>query len=142
MRGLRSGDVCGFGTFGKISAPLSIVGGDKGRRTLTMMVTDSTEDGPRTETRVASVPVSGQTLWLRTDMDFVRDEGRVAYSRDGRKWTGVGDHFPLKFDWRTGTFQGQQFALSCYNARPDGGYIDIDSFTLSPLPEAVEEARP
>ena len=142
MRGLRSGDVCGFGTFGKISAQLSIVGSDKGRRALTMMVTDSTEDGPRTETRVASVPVSGQTLWLRTDMDFVRDEGRVAYSSDGRKWTGVGDHFPLKFDWRTGTFQGQQFALSCYNARPDGGYIDIDSFTLSPLPEAVEEARP
>ncbi|MDE0947243.1 MAG: glycoside hydrolase 43 family protein [Sphingobium sp.] len=142
MSGMRAGDVCGFGTFGKISAQLSVVGGDNGRRALTMKVTDSTEDGPRTDTRVASVPVTGQTLWLRTDMDFVSDEGRVAYSRDGQKWTGVGDSFPLKYDWRTGTFQGQQFAISCYNAKPNGGYINIDSFTLAPLAESAQAARP
>ncbi|WP_242123482.1 glycoside hydrolase 43 family protein [Sphingobium sp. Sx8-8] len=132
---IRAGDICGFGTFGKISAQLSVTRGAGGRRALTMQVTDSTRDGPRTEIRVPSVPISGDRLWLRTDMDFVEAAGRVAYSLDGRRWTEVGGDFPLVYDWRTGTFQGQQFALSCYNQEPSRGWLDIDSFTLSALPE-------
>lgn len=135
--GIRSGDVCGMGSFGKYNAQLSVVGGAKGAKALRMMLTESTKDGPKTDVRVPSVPITGRALWLRTDMDFDTKLGRVAYSLDNAKWTDVGGSFPLAFDWRTGTFQGQQIALSCYNPAPTGGYLDVDSFTLSALSEGV-----
>ena len=31
------------------------------------------------------------------------------------------------FDWRTGTIQGEQYALFCYNPKPSEGYVDVDS---------------
>jgi hypothetical protein len=37
----------------------------------------------------------------------------------------------LVYDWRTGTFQGVQFALSCFNPGAAGGALDVDRFTLS-----------
>ncbi len=133
-KGIRLGDVCGFGSFGKYSAQLSVIGRDKGGKSLRMMLTESTVQGPRTEVRVPNLPIGGHALWLRTDMDFDAKQGRVAYSLDNKKWTEVGGSFPLAFDWRTGTFQGQQIALSCYNPSPNGGHLDIDGFTLMPLP--------
>jgi hypothetical protein len=71
-------------------------------------------------------------------MDFETKQGQLAYSSDNKSWNEAGGAFPLAFDWRTGTFQGQQIALSCYNPAPSGGYLDIDSFTLSPLPEGTQ----
>lgn len=137
LSGIRPGDVCGFGTFGKVSAQLAVTGRADGSRALTMRVTDAAEDGPKTTVREAGIPLRATRLWLRTDTDFVRNIGRVAYSIDGRRWHGVGGSFPLAFDWRTGTFQGVQFALSCYNPRPGGGHLDVDGFTLAALPGGV-----
>ncbi|MET4897177.1 glycoside hydrolase 43 family protein [Sphingomonadaceae bacterium jetA1] len=133
ISGIGEGDVCGFGTFGKISAQLSVLGLPGNRRALTMRVTDATVDGPRTQVREAAIPIAGTRLWLRTDMDFVGHVGRVGYSLDGQRWQDVGGTFPLVYDWRTGTFQGQKFALSCFNPRPGAGRLDVDSFTLAPL---------
>ncbi|KQN92415.1 glycosyl hydrolase [Sphingomonas sp. Leaf231] len=131
-RGLRPGDVCGFGTFGKFAAQLSVVGGQAGRRTLTMRVTEDRADGPHVEVREPGRPVKAHRLWLRTDMDFPAGFATLSYSEDGRRFTPLGGDVPLVFDWRTGTFQGVQFALSCYNpATRAGGWIDIDRFTLS-----------
>lgn len=141
-RGIRPGDICGFGTFGKISAQLAIVGGPDGGRSLRMQVTDATRDGPRTQVRVPSIPLTVDQLYLRTDTDFVTNVGTLAYSLNGREWTEAGGDFPLIYDWRTGTFQGQQFALSCYNAAPNGGHMDIDNFTLSALPVSKTEPSP
>lgn len=136
--GIKSGDICGLGSFGKYNAQLSFVGDEQGARTLRMQLTESTKDGPRTEVPVPAIAISGRTFWLRTDMDFDTKLGRVGYSLDNRHWIDVGTPFPLAYDWRTGTFQGQQIAFSCYNARPQGGYLDIDSFALSPLPAGVQ----
>jgi beta-xylosidase len=137
VSGLRVGDVCGFGTFGKISARLSVVTRPDATRALTMSVTDATEAGPRTQTRVVAIPLAAERVWLRTDTDFTTATGQVAYSVDGRRWTGVGGAFPLRFDWRTGTFQGEQFALFCYNPGGAGGHLDINGFTLSAPPADV-----
>ncbi|MDO7836402.1 glycoside hydrolase 43 family protein [Sphingobium sp. HBC34] len=136
--GIRPGDICGLGTLGKYNAQLSVVGGVRGARALRMQLTGSTTAGPETQVRVPSIPIRGRTLWLRVDMDFNTSQGRTAYSLDNRRWTDVGGSFPLAFDWRTGTFQGQQIALSCYNPAPTGGYLDIDSFTLMTLPAGVQ----
>jgi len=133
LAGIRAGDICGFGTFGKISAQLSVIGQTNGTRALTMRVTDDTINGPKIDVREAAVPIQGNQLWLRTDTEFSKNIGRVGYSLDGKKWTEIGGDFPLAFDWRTGTFQGEQFAISCYNPQSSEGYLDVDSFTLSAL---------
>ncbi|BBF72228.1 glycoside hydrolase family 43 protein [Sphingomonas bisphenolicum] len=138
IAGIKASDICGLGSFGKYSAQISIVGGAKNARSLRMQLTESTKDGPRTQVRVPAIAIAGNSIWLRTDMDFDMKQGHVAYSLDNRKWTEVGGPFPLAFDWRTGTFQGQQIALSCYNSTASGGYVDIDSFTLAPLATGLQ----
>lgn len=129
-RGLTHGDVCGFGMLGKFSAQLSVLGGTS---TLTMRVTEDRKDGPHVEARAADRRFRGTRLWLRTDMDFPAKTAALSYSVDGRRFTPLGGTVPLVFDWQTGTFQGIQFALSCYNPAGKGGWLDVDRFTLSPF---------
>jgi beta-xylosidase len=129
--GIRLGDVCGFGTFGKYSAAIAVVGQPDGSRALSMRVTESTTAGPRTETRVAAIPTKAPRLWLRTEMDFTAATALLSYSEDGKRFTPLGGTVPLVYDWRTGTFQGVQFALSCFNPGGAGGALDVDRFTLS-----------
>lgn len=129
--GIRPGDVCGFGTFGKFSAQIAVIGQPDGSRALSMRVTESTTSGSKTEVRGTAVPTSAPRLWLRTDMDFTAATASLSYSEDGRRFTPLGGTVPLVYDWRTGTFQGVQFALSCFNPGKAGGALDIDRFTLS-----------
>jgi beta-xylosidase len=127
-KALRHGDVCGFGTLGKFSAQLAVLGGTN---TLTMRVTEDRKDGPHVDIREAARHFKGSRLWLRTDMDFPAKQATLSYSEDGRRFTPIGGTVPLVFDWQTGTFQGVQFALSCYNPAGKGGWLDVDRFTLS-----------
>ncbi len=133
---LTPGDRCGFGTLGQYSANVTVTRSDDRRAAVTMEVTEDTIDGPRTEVRGTAALPAGDTLWLRTEMDFTTDQGRVAYSTDGRLWFELGGDFPLAFAWRTGTFQGEQFAVFCYSPGPSKGWIDIDTFRLSALAPA------
>lgn len=122
---LRPGDVCGFGTLGKVNGHIAVHCVDVGKYSLSMNV--MVDDGTN-ETRVAAEPFPGTNLFLRTDLDFVRNKGSCAYSPDERHWTPLGGEFDLAFDWRTGTFQGEQFAIFCYNPNPSDGFVDVDRF--------------
>jgi beta-xylosidase len=122
---LQPGDVCGFGTLGKINGQIAARCGADGRVTLAMNVI--VDAGP-SETRVAAEPIQGHDLYLRCDLDFVRNQGTCAFSRDGARWTTLGGEFDLAFDWRTGTFQGEQFAVFCFSPVESAGYVDIDWF--------------
>ena len=42
--------------------------------------------------------------------------------------TNLGGEFRLAFDWRTGTFQGEQFAIFCFNRNPGNSFVDVDWF--------------
>jgi beta-xylosidase len=128
---LRPGDRCGFGTLGQISASIAASREAGGKPFLTMSVSESTEKGPRIDPRVIREPIAGDALWIGVDADFVGNQGGLSYSLDGRSWKALGGRFPLAFAWRTGTFQGEQFAISCYNPQASAGYLDIDSFVLS-----------
>jgi len=139
LRHLRPGDVCGFGTLGKYSARLAVQCGTDGRRFLHMAVRN---DGVGDEVRVSAQPLSADDVQLRTDLDFTRSMGQCAYSTDGQTWTPIGGEFPLAFDWRTGTFQGEQFALFCYNPSPGDGYVDVDAFTFSDHPDSSAASAP
>lgn len=134
VRRLGEGDRCGFGTLGKFSAYIAVHGGADGRHTLSMRVLEDTREGLEEDLRASGVPAYADNLYLRTDLDFTTDTGRVAYSFDAASWTELGGEFPLAFDWQTGTFQGQQFALFCFNPKPGDGYLDVDEFRLSGRP--------
>lgn len=133
VRNLKPGDQCGLGTLGKYSALLSVNGGSEGRHTLSMrIITDQGQDGPQdVDPRASDINAYADWIYLRARLDFERDQGELSYSFDAEDWTLIGGSFPMAFDWRTGTFQGEQLALFCFNSQPDGGYIDIDQIVLS-----------
>ena len=127
LRGLKPGDVCGFGTLGKANGHIAAECQPDGSVKLAMYVI--VDDGAAV-TRAVTKTIARGDLYLRTSLDFVRNKGACAYSLDGAQWTTIGGEFDLAFDWRTGTFQGEQFAIFCYNSAPGEGYADVDWFTL------------
>ncbi|MFZ0266081.1 glycoside hydrolase 43 family protein [Caulobacter sp.] len=131
VRGLKAGDACGFGTFGKFSSQIVLTRAPNGQGALSARLVESTAAGPKTSPRGEARAVRLGDLWLSVDMDFTTDKTALAYSLDGRSWTAMPGDFPLAFDWRTGTFQGEQFGLFCHNPAGGEGRIDVDSFTLS-----------
>ncbi|PZR32336.1 glycoside hydrolase 43 family protein [Caulobacter segnis] len=130
-RGLVAGDACGLGTFGKFSSQIVLTRDATGQGALSARLVESTQAGPVTTPRGASINVQLKDLWLSVEMDFTTDKSDLAYSLDGKAWTALPGDFPLAYDWRTGTFQGEQYSLFCYNQDGIGGRLDIDSFTLS-----------
>lgn len=131
VRGLAVGDACGLGTFGKFSNQLVVTREAGGQGAVSARVVESTEAGPVTTPRGASRAIPLNDLWLSVSMDFTTDKAALAYSLDGRAWTQMAGDFPLAFAWRTGTFQGEQFGLFCYNPAGGAGRMDVDSFTLA-----------
>ncbi len=141
VRHLAPGDRCGFGTLGQYSGNLTVAPADDGRLAIEMELTEDKVGGAETQVRARTMVARGDALWLRTDMDFTTDRARVAYSLDGARWTTLGGSFPLAFAWRTGTFQGEQFALFCYAPGASRGWLDIDEFRLSALKPEGARAR-
>ncbi|MCF3652346.1 glycoside hydrolase family 43 protein [Synoicihabitans lomoniglobus] len=125
---LAAGDIAGFGTLGKINGHIAVTRDHRGDLALSMHIIN---DGESAETRVEHRAFSGSTLHLRTELDFRTNRATCSYSADGVNWQELGGSFAIAFDWRTGTFQGIQFALFCHNPSPSDGYIDIDYFHFS-----------
>jgi beta-xylosidase len=133
---LQPGDICGIGTLGKTNGNIAVKCGSPGSFTLSMNLivpTDGTDTNLATTT-VTTAPFTGANIFLRLGLDFVQNKGACAYSSDGRTWTALGGTFNLAYDWATGTFQGEQFAIFCYNASPGAGFVDVDWFRMVPPP--------
>jgi beta-xylosidase len=134
LSNLQSGDICGLGTLGKTNGNISVTCNSPGSFTLSMNLivpTDGTDTNLATTT-LATAPFTGTTIYLRAGLDFVKNLGKLLYSVDGQTWTQLGSQFNLAYDWATGTFQGEQFALFCYNQQPGTGYLDMDWFRFTP----------
>lgn len=134
LSNLQSGDICGFGTLGKTNGNLSVTCNSPGLFTLSMNIIvpiDGTDTNLVTTT-VASTPFTGTTIYLRMGLDFDKDLGTLLFSTNGVTWTQLGSHFNLAYDWATGTFQGEQYAIFCYNAQPGTGFLDVDWFRFAP----------
>ena len=127
---MESGDVCGFGTLGKFSGHMSVNRSKDGALFLSAILIESTAKGPVTDVRVACRPIDADTVFLRTELDFSDNTAKCSYSTDGERWTNLGGAFPMAFDWRTGTFQGEQFAIFCFSPHPGHGFVDVDFFQL------------
>jgi len=125
---LAPGDICGFGSLGKINGSIAINCDAESKRTLSMQVINAEVDSL---TMVKNVPVHGDEIYLKMKLDFASNKGTCSYSYDSIKWNDLGETFEIAYDWRTGTFQGEQFAIFCYNPNPGDGYLDIDFFNFS-----------
>ncbi len=136
LTNLQSGDIAGFGTLGKINGHIAVNTAAGGARTLSMHVI---KDKIGSYTAATGVPVTGNTLYLRTDLDFVRNLGICSYSADGMTWTTLGGNFPLMFGYGS-TFQGEQFAMFCYNpsTASSAGYVEVDSFNFTTLDDNTD----
>ncbi|USQ98047.1 glycoside hydrolase family 43 protein [Caulobacter sp. RL271] len=130
VRGLAVGDECGLGTFGKFSSQLVVTRTVDGQGQVSARLIESTTQGPKIVSRSEPRPAPLTDLWLSVTMDFTTDKSALSYSLDGKAWVPMPGDFPLAFDWRTGTFQGEQYGLFCYNPKGGDGRLDIDSFTL------------
>lgn len=128
---LKPGDVCGFGTLGKFNGHITITCSDQGELALGMRVIEDRGDEQIEDVRVSGLSFNSDRIMLRADLDFESHKGTCFYSVDGINWKKTGGEFDLEFDWRTGTFQGEQFAIFCYNSRAGDGFVDVDSFELS-----------
>jgi len=64
-------------------------------------------------------------------VDFERARGRLSWpSRRG--WQSLGEEFERIYDWRTGTFQGPQYALFCFNTGSStASYVNVDGLHFS-----------
>ena len=134
LSNLQSGDICGLGTLGKTNGNISVVCNGPGSFTLSMNLIvpiDGTDTNLAMAT-IATEPFTGKIIYLRAGLDFIKNLGTLLYSSDGITWTQLGDKFNLAYDWATGTFQGEQFAMFCYNPQPGAGYLDVDWFRFTP----------
>ena len=83
---------------------------------------------------IETVTVKGQKIWLRIDGDFLpdRDIAKCYYSTDGKRWTPIGGDYKMVFDYRK-LFMGTRYAIFCYATKKQGGWLDVDSFTMTPF---------
>jgi beta-xylosidase len=131
---LQPGDNCGLGALGKTNGIICVTCNSPGDYTLSLKLiasTNSTKNSLITTT-VATATYTNTTILLRLGMDFKKNKGAVLYSMDGGNWTPLSGQFNIAYDWLTGTFQGEQYAIFCFNAQPGSGYLDVDWFKLEP----------
>lgn len=133
LAGLQPGDRCGLGTLGKVNAGIAAVRGDDGALALERHTL--VDNGDRQAATVLPGPraeLAGSDVVLRLEMDFEHARGTLSWQSPAG-WQALGDEFELIYDWRTGTFQGPQAALFCFNTTAGGkaGQVDVDWFRFS-----------
>lgn len=139
---LGVGDHCGLGTLGRYNGQLYATREPAGQLSLNWrLITDQGDKDPQTVQDGPRVPISSERVELRLEIDYVTtNRARLSWRAPGQSaWQVVGEPFELKFDWRTGTFQGPQVAMFCFSTRNNGGpqpagYVDIDWFRFSDKP--------
>ncbi|MBO4805784.1 MAG: family 43 glycosylhydrolase [Paludibacteraceae bacterium] len=78
----------------------------------------------------ASVPLQGDEVWLRIDMNYQNQADRASfyYSLDGKTWTSFGN--TIKMEYKLTHFMGYRFGLFNFATKNVGGYADFDCFRI------------
>jgi beta-xylosidase len=127
---LEVGDNAGLGMIGKGLATLSVQRLANGQAQLVLSTGSATaSSGPMTQQATAALG-NANTVYLTLRMNFTNNQGQTAYSLDGVTWNTIGNSFPLLWDWATGTFQGEQYAVFNFNAAASSGLVDINRFSF------------
>jgi len=133
VTGLQAGDVAGLALSNKPYAWIGIERDAKG-----FAVAQFNEHTGKTE-RAA---LTGDTLWLKADCDFLTEMAQFSYSTDGKRFLPLGE--PFEMVYQLTTFQGIRYSLFAYNrAGRGGGYADFDGITVfEPHPRGLMRPIP
>ncbi|MBN2536045.1 MAG: family 43 glycosylhydrolase, partial [Spirochaetales bacterium] len=78
--------------------------------------------------------ISADILYFRIEMNFNNNQARFFWKDDSRDWQQSGTTITMGFDWQNGTFQGEQYAILCFNSSGNSGYMDVDWFRFDDKP--------
>jgi arabinoxylan arabinofuranohydrolase len=127
VNNMLEGDVAGLAAYCSEPGIIQVVV-EGGRKFIVMK--DREEEKER-------VPLAKNRVYLRLDCDFSDgvDTATFHYSINGRKWTRLGTDFKMVYN--LSHFMGNRFAIFNYATRTPGGWIDVDSFEYSRIPETI-----
>ena len=75
-------------------------------------------------TIILQTPAKGNAIYLRLEADATKNEYQLLYSYDAKKFTTLGDKFPMEF----GHWKGVRIGLYCYNVKENAGQVSFDDF--------------
>ncbi len=117
---LQSGDVAGLALSNK---PYAWIGIERDEQRFS--IAQFNEHTGKTE-RAA---MTGNTIWLKADCDFLTEAAQFSYSLDGKRFTSLGA--PFEMVYQLTTFQGIRYSLFAYNSTgQQGGAADFDSIAV------------
>jgi beta-xylosidase len=79
---------------------------------------------------IASVPLEGKTVYLRTMASNSTKKASFEYSLDNKTFTSLGNELSMRFN--LSVFTGNKFCLFNYATKETGGYVDFDWFRVMP----------
>jgi len=113
---MRDGDLAGLAVFQDPYAFIAVKQ-EEGSKYLVMVNNGET---------VASVPMEGNTVYLRTIASNSTGKATFEYSDDNDIFTGLGNELSMRFSLTI--FTGNKFCLFNYATEETGGYVDFDWF--------------
>jgi len=131
---MKDGDRAGLAIFRDSSAWIGIArDGGKARVVVKDNITmDRHWNTASTGSEVASIPITGQKIWLRVAADIHPGPGHTAnfsYSLDGKSFEPLGPPFVLNANWPF--FMGYRYAIFNYATQSLGGDVAVQSFAIT-----------
>ncbi len=115
---MKDGDVAGLAVFQEPYAFIAVKQ-ENGEKQLVMV-----NNGEA----VASLPLQGITIFLRTSASNGTKKATFEYSLDNKKFKPLGNELEMRFN--LSIFTGNKFALFNYATKEPGGYVDFDWFRV------------
>jgi xylan 1,4-beta-xylosidase len=120
---MQPGDICGLGMLGDPRGYIGVTGSPK-------RIIMSEEDSVKATVN----NITANILYFRIEMNFNTKQAKFFWKDDTRDWQQLGTTITMGFDWQNGTFQGEQYAILCFNPSGSSGYMDVDWFRLNDIP--------
>jgi len=115
---MKDGDIAGLAVFQDPYAFIAVKQ-DNGSQQLVMVNNGEI---------IASVPMKGKTIFLRTIASNKTKKATFEYSSDNKTFTPLGNELAMKFN--LSIFTGNKFCLFNYATKDLGGYVDFDWFRM------------
>jgi hypothetical protein len=76
--------------------------------------------------------ITSNILYFRIEMNYSNKQAKFFWKDDESKsWQQLGTSITMGYDWKNGTFQGEQSAILNFNPNGSTGYVDVDWFRLN-----------
>jgi beta-xylosidase len=116
VKGMKNGDIAGLAVFQDPYAYIAVTQ-EKGFKKVIMVNNGET---------IASVPMKGEVIYLRTLASNSAKKATFEYSFDNKSFIPLGNELSMKFSLKI--FTGNKFGLFNFATKELGGYVDFDWF--------------